>query len=103
MQWQRDEEGWGHENEVWFQQSRTVAQEARNGSDFSKAKPKKAKDTEKSSKPSSASGAKAGDGKHREKEQYSKSRAFPVFRDFSFTIDAIPSWTCDHHHNVHVL
>ena len=80
--------------------SSSRAPEARNGSDSSKANSKKAKDTEKSSKSSSASGAKAGDGKHREKEQYSKSRAFPVLREFPFTIDAVPSWTCDRRHKL---
>ena len=80
--------------------SSSRALEARNGSDFSKAETKKAKDTEKSSQPSSTSGAKAGDGKNREKVKYTKSRAFPVFRNFSFTFDAIPSWTCDHCHEL---
>ena len=63
--------------------SSSRAPEARNGSDSSKVKNKKAKDTEKFSKPSSASGAKADDDKHREKEQYTKSRAVPIFRTYS--------------------
>ena len=65
--------------------SSSRAQEARNGSDSSKAESKKAKDTEKCSKPSSASGAKADDDdKHREKEQYTKSRAVPIYAIIHF-------------------
>ena len=47
------------------------------GSDSSKAQTKKAKDTEKSSKPSSASGAnlKADDGKHRATSMKKKIRS----------------------------
>ena len=93
--------------------SSSRAQEARNGSDSSKAQTKKAKDTEKSSKPTSASGAKADDDKHRAtKKKHSKSEAqvrspsqkhseseglgpVPTFRDYPFTMDEISSGTCD--------
>ena len=71
------------------------------GSDSSKAQTKKAKDSEKSSKPSSAFGAnlKADDGKHRAtsmKKKNSKSEGLgpvPTFRDYPF--DEIPGGTCD--------
>ena len=77
--------------------SSSRAQEARNGSDSSKAQTKKAKDTEKSSKPSSASGAKAGNGKHRENEQFTKSRAIPVFREYPFSIGEFAGLTRPNH------
>ena len=78
--------------------SSSRAPEARNGSDSSKAQTKKAKDTEKSSKPSFASGAKAGGGMHREKEQFTKSRAVPVFREYQFSIDEFPCLHCPNYH-----
>ena len=84
--------------------SSSRAQAARNSSDSSKAQTK-AKDTEKFSKPSSASGANGDDGKHRAtKKKHSKSEGLgpvPTFRHYPFTIDdspdndETPSGTCN--------
>ena len=83
--------------------SSSRAQEAHNGSDSSKAKSKKAKDTEKSSNSSSASGAKADDDKHRENEQYTKSRAVPIYCNFSFCIDEFPCLICPSRHRLTIV
>ena len=68
--------------------------EARNGSDSSKAKTKKAKDTEKSSKASSAS----YDGELRSGEK--GLGPVPIFRNYSFCIDEFPSLICQNSHKL---
>ena len=83
--------------------SSSRAPEARNGSDSSKAKSKKAKDTEKSSKSSSASGAKADDDKHMENEQYTKSRAVPIYHNYSFGIEEFPDHICPSSHRLTIV
>ena len=83
--------------------SSSRAPEARNGSDSSKAKSKKSEDTEKSSKPSSASEAKADDDKHRENEQYTKSRAVPIYSNFSFCFDEFPCLICPSRHRLTIV
>ena len=79
--------------------------EACNGSHSSETKsprPRNAKDTKQSSKPSSASEAKSDDGEHEEKKQSKITRLgpVPIFRCFAFTIDKVPSETCDQHHKM---
>ena len=77
--------------------SSSRAPEERNGSDFSKTKTKKAENTKQSRKPSSASGAKPDDGEPMKRKHSKKPALVPVptFCYYPYTIDKIPSTTCD--------
>ena len=72
--------------------SSSLAPEVRNGSDSSKAKSKKAKDTEKSSKPSSAS----DNGEPRGKGL----GPVPIFLNYSFCIDEFAGLTSPNRHKM---
>ena len=73
--------------------SRALA--ARNGSDSSKVKNKKARDTKKSSKPSSASD---------DVELWGKGLGpVPIFRDYPFSIDDFARLTCPNCHKMTAL